>query len=485
MDFLAIVRGPDHVFEFVNKSYLELIGGRLCLGRRLVDVLPEALTDGIMDRLNEVYRTGEIFAQRNYHSKLRGPHPDAAMELLVTFQFKPLRDLDGSVSGVYIEGSNVSQHAVDETALDIPQQQTRQRWAELETLYDSAPVGLALLGAERFEYRRVNQRQAEIIGMPAERLVGLTVRESSPAVADAAEALFRQVIAGKQVRDVELQGELPQRPGEKRSWLVSYSPIFLSDGTVDAIICTALETTELTRAHKALVQNEKLAAAGRLAGSIAHEINNPLEAVTNLLYLARHSPTLEEAVEFLDTAELELRRVDAITSQTLQFHRQATSPRAVTCVEIIDAGLSLFKGKLDALPITIEKRKRAHQPVTCFDSEIRQVMNNLIGNAVDAMGAKGGRLLLRSRQGIDWSTGRQGLWITVADTGSGMSPDALKRAFEPFFTTKGSSGSGLGLWISCEIVKRHGGQLRLRSRQGEPRSGTVFALFLPFQAVLR
>ena len=484
-DFLAVVRGPEHVFEFVNNAYVQLVGNRQCMGRRFVEVLPEAIADGILDQLDQVYRSGTPFRAQNYHSRLEGGDPDQRMEMLVTFQFRPLRDLDGTISGVYIEGINVTQHAVDEAALEMLQLEARQRWAELETLYESAPVGLALLGAEHFEYRRLNHRQAEILGVTPAQVLGKTVRESSPALADSAEALFRRVVAGEHVRDMVLEGELPARPGEKRSWLVSYSPMRKKDGSVEAIICTALETTELRRAERAAVQNEKLAAVGRLAGSIAHEINNPLEAITNLLFLARNSETLPEAQGYMDSAELELRRVAAITTQTLRFHRQATDPREVSCVELINGGLSIFDGRLHNLNITVEKRKRAHRPVLCFDGEIRQVLNNLIGNAIDAMSASGGRLLLRSREGHDWRTGRPGLWISVADTGSGMSPEAQKHAFEAFFTTKGIAGTGLGLWISCEIVKRHAGNLLLRSSQKTGIAGTVFCLFLPFEAERR
>ena len=484
-DFLAVVRGPELIFELVNAAYLRLIAGRPCLGRRFRDVLPEAIDDGILAKLEEVYRTGIPHRARNYHSQLVGDQPEETLDRLVTFQFKPLRDRDGVVSGVYIEGIDAAKHAGDEAALEMLQLETHRQWAELESLYESAPVGLALLGAQRFEYRRLNQRQAELVGLPPMQVLGRTVREVSPGVADAAEALFRQVAAGTHIRDQELSGELPHQPGEIRSWLVSYSPISLADGTVDAIICTALETTELRRAERAAVQNEKLAAVGRLAGSIAHEINNPLEAITNLLYLARHSDTLPEAQGYLDTADTELRRVAAITSQTLRFHRQSTDPRPVNCTEMMDGALAMYETRLQGLGITVTKSKRACKPVMCFDGEIRQVINNLVGNAIDAMSPAGGRLTLRSREGTHWRTGHKGLWLTVADSGIGMSAEAQRRAFEPFFTTKGIGGTGLGLWISGEIIKRHRGTLTLRSSQRPGRSGTVFSLFLPFDAVTR
>ena len=121
----------------------------------------------------------------------------------------------------------------------------------------------------------------------------------------------------------------------------------------------------------------------------------------------------------------------------------------------------------------------------CFEGEIRQVLSNLVSNAIDAMQPQGGRLLLRSRPGTDWKTGRRGLVITVADTGTGIPARVLKRIFEPFYTTKGMSGTGLGLWISREIIDRHHGVLRFRSSQKEGGSGTVVTMFLPFDAASR
>ncbi len=135
--------------------------------------------------------------------------------------------------------------------------------------------------------------------------------------------------------------------------------------------------------------------------------------------------------------------------------------------------------------VKVELRKRALKPVRCFEGEIRQVVNNLIGNAIDAMHPTGGRLLIRSREATNWLTGGQGLMLTFADTGGGISPQVLKKIFDPFFTTKEMNGTGLGLWVSQEIVTRHHGALRVRSRQREGCRGTVFTLFLPFDAVSR
>jgi signal transduction histidine kinase len=179
-------------------------------------------------------------------------------------------------------------------------------------------------------------------------------------------------------------------------------------------------------------------------------------------------------------AESELQRVSVIASRTLRFHRQSTLPRAVTPGDLLDSTLPLYEGRLNNAQVSVYRRERTHRPVTCLDGEIRQVLSNLVGNAVDAMRATGGRLLLRTRAATEWKTGRTGVMFTIADTGSGMSAGTLSRIFEPFFTTKDIGGTGLGLWISTEIIERHHGVLRVRSRQSPHHSGTVFTLFLPF-----
>ena len=232
-------------------------------------------------------------------------------------------------------------------------------------------------------------------------------------------------------------------------------------------------------AQAALMQSEKLAAVGRLASSIAHEINNPLEAVTNLLYLSRGSVDLPEIQAYLETAAREVQRISVIANQTLQFHKQSSTPEPVNCADLVSSCLTLYQGRLINNNISVEQRQRACRHATCTEGEIRQVLNNLIGNAIHALPPEGGRILIRSRDAIDWEDGRQGVILTVADTGTGMSPQIREKLFEPFFTTKGIGGAGLGLWVSGQLTERNQGKLRVRSSQREARSGTVFTLFLP------
>lgn len=249
----------------------------------------------------------------------------------------------------------------------------------------------------------------------------------------------------------------------------------------EGIVTFSRDITKLKHATAAVLQNEKLAAVGRLASSIAHEINNPLESVTNLLYLARRTSEPTVLDEYLQTAERELRRVAAITNQTLRFYKQSTKPTPVSCFELFNETLQLYQGRLINSNIQVEKRKRATLPALCFEGEIRQVLSNLIGNAIDSMHPGGGRLLLRSREATNWRTGQRGLALTIADTGTGIPELVRKKIFEAFFSTKGIGGAGLGLWVSKEIVDRHRGMLQVRSSDQPSCHGTVVVLFLPFE----
>jgi PAS domain S-box-containing protein len=275
-------------------------------------------------------------------------------------------------------------------------------------------------------------------------------------------------------------------PDESLHWILASGRVLGDeDGEPVHMVGVSLDLTDRRLAEAALLQSEKLAAVGRLAASIAHEINNPLESVTNLLYLARSDNDPAVIQQYLDMAERELRRVSVISSQTLRFHKQSTRPKAVTFEDLIESVLSIHHGRVLNSRVEVLQRTRATKRISCFDGEIRQVLNNLVGNAVDAMHPNGGRLLIRSRHATAWSTGRQGLMITIADTGTGMSAATQKKIFNPFFTTKGLSGNGLGLWVSKEIVERHHGTLHIRSSQRQGRSGTVFTFFLPFEAAVR
>lgn len=242
------------------------------------------------------------------------------------------------------------------------------------------------------------------------------------------------------------------------------------------------DLTEQKRTDEIYQRTEKLAAAGRLAASIAHEINNPLEAVTNCMYLMSQAQMSDTARQYLQIAQRELNRVVHITTQTLRFYRQSTRPAETDINELIENVITLYEARLRSNSISIVRRFRTIPPITVFDGEVRQVLANLIVNAIDAMVSRqNGHLYLRTSTARDWATGREGLAITIADTGSGMDAKTARRIFEPFFSTKENTGTGLGLWVSLEILEKHQGAIRLRTRAGN-QSGSVFRIFLPFRA---
>ncbi len=216
---------------------------------------------------------------------------------------------------------------------------------------------------------------------------------------------------------------------------------------------------------------------------IAHEINNPLEAVTNLIYLARAEEAPLKKDAYLASAEEELRRAALLTHQSLRFYKQSSKPQASRLADVVASVLDRYAVKLKNYEIVVERRFRTHESIVCLDSEIRQVVSNLVRNAMEAMLGAGGLLSIRTREATDPKTGVKGLSLLVADTGMGMSPETKSKLYTAFHTTKGVGGTGLGLWVSAEIVERHHGKLRVRSRQAPAPRGTVFTLQLPYQAV--
>jgi len=234
--------------------------------------------------------------------------------------------------------------------------------------------------------------------------------------------------------------------------------------------------------EEALRRTEKLAIAGRLAASVAHEINNPLTAVTNLLFLVRSATTLEEAHDYGLQAEDELRRVSEIANHNLRFHRSSKGPERVDVAQLLDSALVLFRAKLknQNIKVHVECDRKCH--VICSLGEIRQVVVNLIANAIDAM-RRGGDLFVRAAAVPHPSTCVPGVRISIVDHGEGISPSAYCKLFEAFFTTKGDIGTGLGLWLTKDIIEQHRGFIRARNHHS-PR-GAVFSFWIPEKPTLQ
>jgi PAS domain S-box-containing protein len=241
------------------------------------------------------------------------------------------------------------------------------------------------------------------------------------------------------------------------------------------------DLSERKRAEEELRKAEKLAVAGRMAATVAHEINNPLETVLNALFLIDQSPSLDSSTrELVTTAQEELQRVTQITKLTLGFYRQEERAQtAVVFSDLIDNVLALYGRKFQLLGVKVETRYDTREPLSVVAGELRQVFSNLILNAADALATSGDRLILHVRNARNWKTMQSGVRVSIYDNGPGIPPSERARLFELFHTTKGQKGTGIGLWVSQGIVKTHGGTIRFRSCAKPGKSGTLFTLFLP------
>jgi two-component system, NtrC family, sensor kinase len=233
------------------------------------------------------------------------------------------------------------------------------------------------------------------------------------------------------------------------------------------------------KAEDALIHSEKLASVGRMAAVLAHEINNPLEAVTNVLFLVQTIEGLPEAArQYLQMADAELKRIAHITRQTLGFYRESSAPITFHLSILLDSVVDLLQAKQISKRAIIDKQCEEQLQMTAFQGELRQVVSNLLMNSLDAI-AEGGKISLRATMSNGFQGERHCIRITISDNGKGMSDKILGGIFQPFFTTKGSLGNGLGLWVSKQIVEKHGGSIQVRSLTNGQRQGTTFSVVLP------
>ena len=357
----------------------------------------------------------------------------------------------------------------------------------LDSMLANAPIGLAFFDRS-CRLVRVNEVFAGMTGIPISSHLGRTLPEilNQPVAHQLEDAVHRVFAAEAPIRNMELSGPsqtgAPGKLDQPSTWLASAYPVHTSAQQMRWVGVIVLDASERKRNEEALRKTEKLAATGRLAASIAHEINNPLEAITNLLFLLRNYCGLQDpALNYVVMAEHEAKRISEITQQTLRFYRQSTLPGRVRMAELLDSVLSLYPARINSLKLQVERRYDADLDLFCYAGELRQVFANLVGNAIDASRAHG-RLILRARPSRKWKEPAQrGIRFVVADTGSGMEPAVRERIFEAFFTTKEITGTGLGLWVSQEIVEKHRGLIHVRSRVASKgqSSGTVFEIFIP------
>ncbi len=320
-----------------------------------------------------------------------------------------------------------------------------------------------------FQITFMNSAAEEIIKRSGEPHLGRRLWDLYPEVAGSAlESHYRRAVE----QQIPVEFEYYFEPWER--WYRHRAFPQPSEG----LAVYVRDSTDSRKAEQVLRRSEQLAAAGRLAVSISHEINNPLEAVTNVLYLAKMDEGLTgKARDLLAIADVELQRLSHIAARSLKFYRQRTSPTPTLLEEVLDSVLFFHETGIKTSAIRLERRYKPAPPVLCMPGEVQQVFTNLIGNALDAL-ASGGRLIVAARASPR-PGGARGVRVTIADSGIGMDKETLNLLFRPFFTTKGEAGTGLGLWVSKGILENHGADFAVRSKRG---CGTVFRLFFPLNA---
>lgn len=327
-----------------------------------------------------------------------------------------------------------------------------------------------------------NRQAQRLFGYKEEEMVGQSILTIIPPELQLDEEMILSRIRSGQKID-HFETVRITKSGERIEVALSISPVRDKHGNIVGAAKIAHDIRESKKIERTLRTTEKLAAAGRLAATVAHEINNPLEAVNNLVFLAKRDigdPI--KASEYLRLAERELDRVAHIARQTLGFYRDTSAATKFSVIKTIDDLLFLYEKRLEARNIRVIRQYKEHTEITAFAGEISQAFSNLISNAIDAM-PSGGSLVIRVSQAREWKISlRPGVRVTILDTGSGIPLPARKSLFEPFFTTKADVGTGLGLWITKNIVEKHQGHIRFMSRTDARNHGTAFSIFLPSNA---
>ncbi len=322
-----------------------------------------------------------------------------------------------------------------------------------------------------------NKAAQRMYGYTAEEIVGRSILVLIPKDLHPEEdEILRKLRAGERLEHFETTRVT--KAGQRVEVSLTISPVKDSTGRVIGSSKIARDITARKQMERSLVQSEKLAAAGRMAATVAHEINNPLEAVLNLIFLARGTCWRDsETHGYLETAEKELERVSHIARQTLGFYRDNGTPTEVVVDDLLKNVLAVYRSKLMSKNIAVEYRLESHRPLTASRGELLQVFSNVVANAIDAL-EPGGSLDVETREVTERDSA--GMQVVIRDEGSGIEAEHLTRIFEPFFTTKEQHGTGIGLWVAKQLIDKHGGRIEITSSTEAGNSGTEVRIFLPF-----
>jgi PAS domain S-box-containing protein len=376
----------------------------------------------------------------------------------------PVRNETGDVIGASKIATDISERKRSD--------ESRFRLAAIVDSADDAIISKDLNGI----VTSWNHGAQRMFGFAAEEMVGQPILRLIPEELKYEEdEILRKLRAGERIDHYETTRR--KKNGESVDVSVTISPIRDGAGHVMGASKIARDISDRKKIERMLIQSEKLAATGRMAATIAHEINNPLESVMNLIFLARqHSAETGKAHQYLLTAEEELERVSHIARQTLGYYKDTGSPADVFLHGLIENVLAVYNSKLTAQGISVDLRFNDLQRIVVSKGEMLQVFSNVITNAVDAM-RQGGSLKISTRK-LMGSTG-DGIQTVIRDNGTGIEQEHLEKIFEPFFTTKGNLGTGIGLWVARQLIERRGGQISVASSIEPGKSGTTITIFIP------
>jgi PAS domain S-box-containing protein len=377
----------------------------------------------------------------------------------------PIKDDEGNVIGASKITRDISELKRND--------ESRFRLAAIVDSADDAIVSKDLNGI----VRSWNEGAYRMFGYTAEEMVGQSIlRLIPPELQYEEDEILRKLRAGERIDHYETTRL--KKNGQTFEVSVTISPIRDESGRVIGASKIARDISDRKRIERLLVQSEKLAATGRMAAAIAHEINNPLESLLNLVFLARqNTDTSGKAHQYLLTAEEELERVAHIARQTMGYYRDTGSPVEVYLHDLVENVLTVYNTKLISADIAVDRRFNDLQKIVVSKGEMLQVFSNIIANAIEAM-REGGTLSISIRKIIS-STG-DGLQVVIQDNGVGISQEHLPKVFEPFFTTRGDLGTGIGLWVAKQLIEGRGGQISIASSTEKEKSGTTVTIFIPF-----
>lgn len=386
----------------------------------------------------------------------------------ISVTISPIRDDSGTIIGA----SKIARDISDRRRAD----ESRSRLAAIVDSADDAIISKNLDGI----ITSWNKGARDLFGYKEEEIVGQSILRLVPEnLRHEEDEILRKLRAGDKIEHYETTRV--GKSGEIREVSITISPIRNSSGQVIGASKIARDVSDRKKVERLAVEAEKIATTGRMAAAIAHEINNPLASVLNLIFLARQDGFSKQEIQnYLVTAESELERVSHIARQTLGYYRDTGLPSEVHLRDLMENVLTVYRSKLLAHSIEVDARYDDLRKLSVRPGEIIQVFSNIVTNAIDAM-PQGGKLSIWMSQAT--TAERQGLQVLVNDTGHGIRREHIVKVFEPFFTTRGNLGTGIGLWVVRQLVERHGGNISISSSTERSDSGTRVVLYLPFKGL--